>query len=62
MSQPKPFSAAEVLEVANQLGVTRGSLQHQLRLADGEGEVDAEPMLNAMKALLIILEQAEAAS
>lgn len=61
MSQPKPFSAAEVIEIANKLGVSRGSLQTQLRLAESEGEVDAEPMLNAMRVLLTILEQAEAA-
>lgn len=61
MSQPKPFSAAEVIEIANKLGVSRGSLQTQLRLAESEGEVDAEPMLNAMRVLLSILEQAEAA-
>jgi hypothetical protein len=62
MDQPKPFSAAEVIDVANRLGVSRGSLQTQLRLAEGEGEVDAEPMLNAMRALLIILEHAEGAT
>lgn len=61
MAQPKPFSAAEVIEVADKLGVSRGSLEAQLRLAEREGEVDAEPMLNAMRALLIILEQAEGA-
>ena len=61
MTQPKPFSAAEVIDIATRLGVSRGSLQTQLKLAEGEGEVDAEPMLNAMKALLLILEQAEAA-
>ena len=61
MAQPKPFSAAEVIEIANNLGVSRGSLQAQLGLAEREGEVDAEPMLNAMRALLSILEQAEAA-
>jgi hypothetical protein len=61
VTQSKSFSAAEVIEIANKLGVSRGSLQAQLRLADSEGEVDAEPMLNAMRALLAILEQAEAA-
>jgi hypothetical protein len=53
------LTAAEILDVAKQLGVTRGGLQTQLRLAEGEGEVDEEPMLNAMRALLIILERAE---
>ncbi|RYZ02092.1 MAG: hypothetical protein EOO73_33285 [Myxococcales bacterium] len=60
MTQPATFSAAQVIEVAQQLGVTRAGLQAQLRLAEGEGEVDEEPMLNAMRALLIILEQAQA--
>lgn len=56
------FAPAEILEVAKGLGVTRGGLQAQLRLAEGEGEVDEEPMLNAMRALLIILERAEGAA
>lgn len=60
MSQSTGFSAATVLDVAKRLGISRGDLQAQLRLAEGEGEVDAEPMLNAMRALLIILESAEA--
>ena len=62
MSQAAPLSPAEVIEVAKRLGVTRGSLQAQLRQAEGEGEVDEEPMLNAMRALLIILQRAEEAS
>jgi hypothetical protein len=61
MSEPAALTAAEILEVAKQLGVSRGGLQAQLRLAEGEGEVDEEPMLNAMRALLMILERAEAA-
>lgn len=60
MIQPAAFSATEVIEIARRLGVTRGVLQAQLRLAEGEGEVDAEPMLNALRALLSILEQAGA--
>ena len=62
MSESAPLAPAEILEVAKRLGVTRGGLQTQLRLAEGEGEVDEEPMLNAMRALLIILERAEAVS
>ena len=62
MTQPGTFSPADVIEIAKRLGVTRGGLQAQLRQAEGEGEVDEEPMLNAMRALLIILEQAEGAS
>jgi hypothetical protein len=61
MTQPATFSAGEVLEIAKKLGVTRDGLQAQLRLAEGEGEVDEEPMLNAMRALLLILAQAESA-
>ena len=62
MSQAAPLSPAEVIEVAKRLGVTRGSLQAQLRQAEGEGEVDEETMLTAMRALLIILQRAEEAS
>ena len=62
MSESAVLTAAEILEVAKRLGVTRGGLQAQLRLAEGEGEVDEEPMLNAMRALLMILERAEGAS
>ena len=62
MSESAPLAPAEILEVAKRLGVTRGGLQLQLRLAEGEGEVDEEPMLNAMRALLIILERAEGVS
>jgi hypothetical protein len=56
------FAAAEILEIAKRLGVTRGGLQAQLRQAEGEGEVDEEPMLNAMRALLAILERVEGAA
>ena len=61
MSQTQTFSPTAVIEVAARLGITRDALQAQLRLADSEGEVDAEPMLNALRALLLILEQAEKA-
>lgn len=61
MSEAATFSPGVVIEVAERLGITRQALQAQLRLADSEGEVDAEPMLNAMRALLTILERAEAA-
>lgn len=61
MSDTAKFSPADVLEVARSLGVTRAGLETQLRLAEGEGEVDEEPMLNALRALLRILEQAEGA-
>lgn len=61
MSEAGTFSPGVVIEVAERLGITREALEGQLRLADSEGEVDAEPMLNAMRALLTILERAEAA-
>lgn len=62
MAQPTTtFSPTEVIEVAQRLGVTRAALQAQLRLAEGEGELDEEPTLNALRALLLILEQADAA-
>lgn len=61
MAQPATFSAQEVIAVAERLGLSRPALQAQLKLAETEGEVDAEPMINAMRALLTILEQAESA-
>lgn len=61
MAQSTTFSPTEVIALADQLGVTRSSLQAQLRLAEGEGELDEEPTLNALRALLAILEQAEGA-
>jgi hypothetical protein len=62
MPESPVFASAEILEIAKRLGVTRGGLQAQLRQAEGEGEVDEEPMLNAMRALLAILERAEGAA
>jgi len=62
MTQSAALAPAEILDVAKRLGVTRGGLQAQLRMAEGEGELDEEPTLNAMRALLIILERAEGAS
>jgi hypothetical protein len=62
MTQQAALSAADVIEVARRLGVTRGGLQAQLRLAEVEGEIDEEPMLNAIRALLILLERAEASA
>ena len=59
MTAPAALSPAEILDVAKRLGVTRGSLQAQLRLAEGEGELDEEPTLNALRALLTILQRAE---
>jgi hypothetical protein len=56
----KAFSSAEVLEVARKLGVTRSALEAQLRMAEVEGELDEAPTLDALRALLLILERAEA--
>ena len=61
MTEPAAL-AADILDVAKGLGVTRGSLQAQLRQAETEGEIDEEPTLNAMRALLIILERVEGAA
>lgn len=62
MSEPATLSPAEVIDVAKRLGVTRASLQAQLQQAEREGELDEEPTLNALRALLSILERAEGAS
>ena len=62
MAEPASLSPSEVIDVAKRLGVTRASLQAQLQQAEREGELDEEPTLNAMRALLLILERAEGAS
>jgi hypothetical protein len=49
----------QILDIAKGLGVTRASLAAQLRMAESEGEIDEEPTLNALRALLAILERAE---
>lgn len=54
-----PLSAAEILDIANGLDVSSGSLQAQLRMAESEGELDVEPTLNALRALLAILVRAQ---
>ena len=59
VSQAATLRTADVFEVVQQFGITRSSLQAQLRMAEGEGELDEEPTLNALRALLIILERAE---
>jgi hypothetical protein len=59
MPAPTPLAPAEVLAIATKLGVTRASLQAQLGMAESEGELDVEPTLNALRALLAILGLAE---
>ena len=54
-----PLLATEILDIAAKLEVSRGSLQAQLRMAESEGELDVEPTLNALRALLAILDRAE---
>jgi hypothetical protein len=54
-----PLPAAGILDSANELDVTRGSLQAQLHMAEREGELDVEPTLGSLRALLAILDRAE---
>jgi DNA-binding transcriptional regulator LsrR (DeoR family) len=54
-----PLATTEILDIASKLDVTRASLQAQLRMAESEGELDVEPTLNALRALLAILDRAE---
>jgi DNA-binding transcriptional regulator LsrR (DeoR family) len=61
MAAPSTLTAAEIVSVAAKLGVTRDSLQAQLEMADSEGELDVEPTLNALRALLAVLKLAEGA-
>jgi DNA-binding MarR family transcriptional regulator len=61
MTEAAALSPNEIVEIAKRLGVTRGSLTAQLRMAEKEGELDEEPTLNALRALLDILERAEGA-
>lgn len=58
MSAASALSPAEILDVATQLGVSRASLVAQLKMAETEGELDVEPTINALRALLSILERA----
>lgn len=49
------FAPTEILDLAKQHGITRASLEAQLKMAEVEGELDVEPTLNALRALLAIL-------
>jgi hypothetical protein len=54
-----PLAATEILDIANKLDVSPGSLEAQLRMAESEGELDVEPTLNALRVLLAILVRAQ---
>jgi DNA-binding transcriptional regulator LsrR (DeoR family) len=62
MPAPTTLTSAEIVAVAEKLGVSRGSLQAQLSMAESEGELDVEPTLNALRALEAILGLAEGTS
>lgn len=59
MPAPSALSSAEILDIAQQHEVSRGSVQAQLAQAESEGELDVEPTLNALRALLAILQKLE---
>jgi hypothetical protein len=62
MATEAALSPTEIVAVAQKLGVSSVSLQAQLRLAEGEGELDEEPTINALRVLLTILQRAEGRS
>jgi DNA-binding transcriptional regulator LsrR (DeoR family) len=55
MAPPLALTPTQILEIAQKLGVSRSSVEAQLRMADSEGELDIEPTLNALRALSAIL-------
>jgi hypothetical protein len=58
---PAPaFAPTQILDLAKQHGITRASLEAQLKMAEAEGELDVEPTLDALRALHAILGLAEA--
>jgi len=59
MAAPATLSAQKILEIATRLGVSRSSVDAQLKMADTEGELDVEPTLSALRALSSILGLAE---
>jgi len=60
MSAATTLGTSEILLVAKALGIELGGLEAQITLAEA-GEMDREQALNAMRALLIILQTAEGA-
>jgi len=59
MASPAPPSPQELLEIARSLGVSRGSVEAQLKMADRDGELDIEPTLDALRALAKMLARLE---
>jgi hypothetical protein len=59
MSAPDALAPTEILDVARKHGISRASLEAQLKMAETEGELDVEPTLDALRALLAILGLAE---
>ncbi|HYQ14887.1 MAG TPA: hypothetical protein VEQ58_03995 [Polyangiaceae bacterium] len=59
MSGSSTLSPAAVTEIAQKHEVSALGLRAQLKMAETEGELDVEPTLNALRALLAILDLAE---
>lgn len=59
MPSPATLTTHEILDIAKNLGVSRSSVEAQLKMADSEGELDIDPTLNALRALSAILLLAE---
>ena len=59
MSGPTALAPAEILDLAEKHGISRASLDAQLKMAEAEGELDVEPTLEALRALRAILGLAE---
>jgi hypothetical protein len=55
----KHVPASEIVEALERQGLTRGGLQALLGAATASGEVELEHALEAMRALLIIVEAAD---
>ena len=58
---PGTVKAADVIEIAKGLGIHRGGLQAMRTAAESAGDHDPAYSLDVMRALLIILDRAEAA-
>jgi len=56
----KTLKASEVIKIAQSFGVTRGGLQAEIGKAEATGADDESVQLNAMRALVTILVEAEA--
>ena len=62
MTNARIVKAEAILEAAAEQEITRSGLQALISTAQGDGEVDQDDALAAMRALLEILELAESAS